>query len=85
MDSDRQERIARINQKLREVILRHMEASDARPSAVKGLTLVRRDETNSSERCFEKPLASVVVQGSKKSTIGMRSMCFVKISVLFPR
>lgn len=72
MDSDRQERIARINQKLREVILRHMEASDARPSAVKGLTLVRRDETNSSERCFEKPLASVVVQGSKKSTIGMQ-------------
>ena len=72
MDSDRQERIARINQKLREVILRHMEASDARPSAVKGLTLVRRDETNSSERCFEKPLASVVVQGSKKFTIGMQ-------------
>ena len=72
MDSDRQERIARINRKLREVILRHMAAPDARPSAVKGLTLVRRDETNSSERCFEKPLASVVVQGSKKSTIGMQ-------------
>ena len=72
MDSDGQERIARINRKLKEVILRHMEAPDARPSAVKGLTLVRRDETNSSERCFEKPLASVVVQGSKQSTIGMQ-------------
>lgn len=72
MDSDRQERIAKINRKLREVILRHMAAPDARPSAVKGLTLVRRDETNSSERCFEKPLASVVVQGSKQSTIGMQ-------------
>ena len=72
MDSDRQERVARINRKLREVILRHMETPDARPSAVKGLTLVRRDETNSSERCFEKPLASVVVQGSKQSTIGMQ-------------
>ncbi len=72
MDSDRQERMARINRKLREVILRHMEAPDVRPSAVNGLTLVRRDETNSSERCFEKPLTSVVVQGSKQSTIGMQ-------------
>ena len=72
MDSDRQERVAMINRKLKEVILRHMETPDARPSAISGLTLVRRDQTNSSERCFEKPLASVVVQGSKQSTIGMQ-------------
>ena len=72
MDSDRQERLAGINEKLRDVILRHMETPGARPSAVEGLTLVRREESNSSERCFEKPLASVILQGIKKSTIGLQ-------------
>ena len=72
MESDRQERMERINGALKEVILRHMPKPDACSSAVPGLTLVRREEANGSERCFEKPLASVVVQGSKQSTIGMQ-------------
>ena len=35
-----------------------------------GLTLVRREAANSSERCFEKPLASILVQGNKHTVIG---------------
>ena len=70
MESDRQERMERISGALKEVILRHMPKPDAHPSAIPGLTLVRREEANSSERCFEKPLASVIVQGCKQSTIG---------------
>ncbi len=72
MKNDRQERIEEINRKLKELLLRHMEKPDARPSAVSGLTLVRREQANSTERCFEKPLASVIVQGVKQSTIGMQ-------------
>lgn len=70
MESDRQEHIERINRALKDVILRHMPKPDACPSAIPGLTLVHREEANSSERCFEKPLASVIVQGGKQSTIG---------------
>ncbi len=78
MESDRQERIEKLNSALKDVILRHMKTPDARPSAIPGLTLVRREETNSSERCFEKPLASVIVQGCKQSTIGTQSYSICK-------
>lgn len=70
MESGRKQRIASINQNLKEVILRHRKTPGACASAIPSLTLVRRDESNLTERCFEKPLASVIVQGAKKSIIG---------------
>ena len=70
MAGGNQERVKEINARLKEILLRHMEGPGVRPSAVSGLTLVRREEANSSERCFEKPLASVIVQGGKHSIIG---------------
>lgn len=72
MKEDRRQRVEESNRRLKEVLLRHMTQPDAHPSAIPGLTLVRREKTNSSERCFAKPLASVIVQGSKQSIIGMR-------------
>lgn len=62
--------ITTINAQLKEILLRHMDKPDVFPTAINGLTLVRREAVNSSERCFEKPLASVIVQGCKHSTIG---------------
>lgn len=59
-----------INAKLKEILLRHMDRPGVYPSAIRGVTLVRREAVNNSERCFEKPLASIIVQGSKHSTIG---------------
>ena len=70
MTDDRQERITEGIARLREILLRHLAEPGVYPSAVSGLTLVRREATGSPERCFEKPLASVIVQGSKKSVIG---------------
>lgn len=49
-----------------------MEGPGVYPTAVSGLTLVRREAVNSSERCFDKPLASIIVQGGKHSVIGTR-------------
>ena len=70
MAGSNQEKVKEINVMMKEILLRHMEKPGVRPSAISGLTLVRREEVNSSERCFEKPLASVIVQGGKHSTIG---------------
>ena len=72
MSDDGQERVEACNRRLKELLLRYMDRPELRPSAVDGLVLVRREESNSMERCFEKPLASVVIQGCKQSTIGTR-------------
>lgn len=70
MPGDNQKKVKEISKKLKEIILWHMEKPGVCASAINGLTLVRREAVNSSERCFEKPLASVIVQGSKHSTVG---------------
>ena len=83
MTGENQQKIQEINGKLKEILLRHMEKPGVCASAINGLTLVRREAVNSSERCFEKPLASVIVQGSKYSAIGTQefhihaNQCFV--------
>ena len=83
MTGENQQKIQEINGKLKEILLRHMEKPGVCASAINGLTLVRREAVNSSERCFEKPLASVIVQGSKYSVIGTQefhihaNQCFV--------
>ena len=83
MTGENQQKIQEINGKLKEILLRHMEKPGVCASAINGLTLVRREADNSSERCFEKPLASVIVQGSKYSAIGTQefhihaNQCFV--------
>lgn len=51
-------------------MLRHMKKPGIRASAINGLTLVRRESADSADRCFEKPLASVIIQGGKHSIVG---------------
>ena len=70
-----QKRIQEIHLQLKEILLRHMEKPGVRASAIDGLMLVRREEINSTERCFEKPLAAVIVQGCKHSIIGTQEYC----------
>lgn len=70
-DCDR-EKVLAINVKLKEILLRHMDGPGVCPSAVSGLHLVRRESVNSSERCFAKPLAAVIIQGIKHSMVGTR-------------
>ena len=70
MADHNQKKIREINARLKEIVLRHMEKPGIRASAVSGLQLVRVEEADRSEKCFEKPLASVIIQGSKRSTVG---------------
>ena len=70
------EKVIAINAKLKEIVLRHMDRPGVKPSAIDSLTLVRRTVVESSEKCFERPLASVIVQGSKHSTIGTQEYHF---------
>ncbi len=64
------DRIAAANAALKNALLRHMPKPDVRSTAIDGLTLVRREAANSSERCFSQPLASIIVQGGKHIVIG---------------
>lgn len=73
LEEQEREKAAAINEELKLLLLRHLEQPAVRPTALAGLTLVRREAANSSERCFEKPLASILVQGSKHTVIGTRA------------
>ncbi len=55
---------------LKDKLLRWMDGSGRYPTAVEGLTTVRRDEVNQPENCFHEPLVGVIVQGFKRSIIG---------------
>ena len=70
MEKQEREKAAAVNEELKRLLLRHLEQPAIRPTAIAGLTLVRREAANSSERCFEKPLASILVQGNKHTVIG---------------
>ena len=70
MTGDQQKKIREINARLKAIMLRHMKKPGIRASAINGLTLVRRESADSADRCFEKPLASVIIQGGKHSIVG---------------
>ena len=63
-------RLERTKNLLKEKLLGWMPGSGRYPTAVEGLTTVRRDEVNQPENCFHKPLVGVIVQGLKRSIIG---------------
>ena len=70
MKEDEESGIAEINAALRERLLRRMNRPGNYPTAVEGLTLIRRDGGDCGGRCFERPLAALVVQGRKHSVFG---------------
>lgn len=67
-----QKKIQEINAGLKEIVLRHMEKPGIGACAINGLKLVRRQAAKGPERCFEKPLASVIIQGGKHASVGSR-------------
>lgn len=60
----------RSKNQLREKLLRWMPKTGDYETAIEGVRLHRRDETDQLEHCIYKPLATVVVQGFKRSIIG---------------
>lgn len=69
MENDRAG-IERTKKLLKEKLLGWMPGPGRYPTAIEGLTIVRRDAVNQPENCFHRPLVGVIVQGSKRSIIG---------------
>ena len=72
MTDDGQALINELNERLKEILLRHVPRPAVLPGPVDGVFLVRREAVNCSESCFTRPLASLIVQGGKKAVLGSR-------------
>lgn len=66
------EDVMKINAALKEKLLQLMDKPGNYQTSVENLMLSRRDSADCSEKCFEKPLAAIVVQGNKRSFFGTR-------------
>ena len=64
--------LRRINEELKRRILRHLPVPGKQATAVKGLTLSRRQEINKADNCFGTPSVAAIVQGGKCALIGDR-------------
>ena len=64
------ERVADINARLKEQLLERMEGPGDYPTAIEGLTLLRRDDAGHCGKCFDRPLAAFIVQGRKRTFCG---------------
>jgi len=62
--------LSRINNLLKEKLLRWMPGTGRYPTAIEGLAIFRRDNPTQGENCIYQPLVAVLVQGSKRSIIG---------------
>ena len=64
------ENLKTVYEQLKEIILSHAESPGDHQTMVPEMVFHRRDETSKADNCFYKPLASVVVQGYKRSIWG---------------
>ena len=62
----------RIREELKDMFLRRISRPGKYATAIKGLTLSRRQEINKADSCFGKPSVALIVQGSKCAVIGDR-------------
>jgi len=68
----------RINAQLKEMLARRLPEPGDYPTAVDGLTLLRREASSHSGRCYEKPLAAFIIQGSKRSFFGTHEYVYAE-------
>lgn len=69
---------AAVQAALKDILLRRLPEAGIFPSAIEGLMLVRRDDPAGTDRCFERPLASLIVQGRKHALVGGREYNFAE-------
>ena len=67
-----EDELRRTNEELKRRILRHLPVPGKQATAVKGLTLSRRQEINKADNCFGTPSVAAIVQGGKCALIGDR-------------
>lgn len=68
----------RIKEALKEIIVRKMPTPGKYVTAIRELTLSRREEINKADNCFGKPSVAVIVQGTKCAIIGEREYCYTE-------
>lgn len=62
--------LQKINNRLKAKILRWLPQQNRIATAIEGLMLTRRDEISVAESCFYQPTVAIVLQGTKRSTLG---------------
>lgn len=72
MTENNLEDVAKINAALKEKLLQRMDKPGNYQTAIESLVFSRRESADCSEKCFEKPLAAIVIQGNKRSFFGVR-------------
>lgn len=72
------QRIIQLNSEIKEKLLSCLPTPAIRPTAIEGLHLVRREDVGTPERCFEKPLIGLVIQGTKHSLIGGKEYVYTE-------
>lgn len=75
---DSQDRRNELNARLKEKLLQHCRGTCNLLTAIEGFHLVRRDVQKKPENCFEKPLAGLVIQGTKHSLIGGKDYVYTE-------
>lgn len=69
-------RMIRLREELLERLRCHLPGPGIHPTAIEGLNLVLREESGKAEKCFERPLVGLVVQGTKHSFMGGRDYTY---------
>lgn len=82
MDADENGRIARTGAELKALILDRVAGNGHVATGIPGVFLVRRDLSLTTEHRFDKPLTSLIIQGTKKSMIGQDEYVLAANSVL---
>ena len=70
MEAAPNDRIAQAGVELKAIILDRVTGNGHFPTGIPGVFFVRRDMGLATEHRFDRPLASLIIQGSKKSVIG---------------
>ena len=64
------QRRAQLNDELKQKLLLYLKTPRIYPTPIEGFNLVRREEGGTPEKCFERPLIGLVIQGAKCSFMG---------------
>ena len=82
MSREHRERIARAGAQLKTALAAAMDRDGVFPTAIPGVFMARRDHAGMSEHRFDQPLASLLVQGSKRTLFGSEEHTLTENQVL---
>ena len=70
MEEEERAELTRVNNLLKEKLLRRLPAPGLYATAIEGFMIARHHDAKEIQNCIYRPLVAVVVQGSKRSLIG---------------